>query len=220
MGISHNVFAQNTKEITSVPLKLTSPIDSASYAMGLNIGSDFKKSGLDTLLKVDLVFKGLQDAFQESGIFTEEEYNEILNAFFYSISEKRAKMLTKLGEEILAENRSKPNIIITPSGLQYEVIYEGKGEKPKAKNVVIVHYTGYHADGEVFESSFDNGFPGEYSLKSVIPGWLEGLQLMSKGSKYIFYIPAELAYGSYGMLDGGIAPDEMLIFEIELIDFK
>jgi len=120
------------------------------------------------------------------------------------------------GIEFLAENSKKPGIVITPSGLQYEVITEASGPKPDATDTVRVHYRGTLTDGTVFDSSYDRGNPIEFPLNGVIPGWTEGVQLMSVGSKYKFYIPQELGYGPGGA--GPIPPYSVLIFEVELLD--
>lgn len=200
--------------------KLKSEKDSVSYAMGINIGTDFKTNGLDTLLNEDMVFKGIKDAFDSTGTLTKEKSIEILNAYFQTIMTKRMGEVKSKGEKILTDNKNNPKIKETASGLQYEVIQEGTGTKPTSKNTVKVHYTGTHADGKVFDSSIERGMPAEFPLEGVIPGWTEGIQLMSKGAKYKFYIPSALAYGPYGQPDGGIAPDEMLVFDVELIDFK
>jgi FKBP-type peptidyl-prolyl cis-trans isomerase len=129
---------------------------------------------------------------------------------------KQDEELEKIGNEFLAENSKRPGINITPSGLQYEVIREGTGAKPNAEDEVRVHYEGKLIDGTVFDSSYENGEPIEFPLYRVIPGWSEGVQLMSIGSKYILYIPYGLGYGESGA--GPIPPYSTLIFEVELLD--
>jgi FKBP-type peptidyl-prolyl cis-trans isomerase len=120
------------------------------------------------------------------------------------------------GEKFLAENGKKPTIKTTASGLQYEVITEGKGKKPIATDNVTVHYKGTTIDSKEFDSSYSRGEPASFPLNGVIPGWTEGVQLMAEGSKYKFYIPSNLAYGENGA-GGAIGPNETLIFEVELI---
>lgn len=120
------------------------------------------------------------------------------------------------GTTFLAENGKKTNIKTTASGLQYEVLTEGKGKKPTASDNVTVHYKGTTIDGKEFDSSYGRGEPTSFPLNQVIPGWTEGVQLMSEGSKYKFYIPSNLAYGEQGA-GGTIGPNETLIFEVELI---
>jgi FKBP-type peptidyl-prolyl cis-trans isomerase len=121
------------------------------------------------------------------------------------------------GEKFLAENAKKPTIKTTASGLQYEVITEGKGTaKPGATDTVTVHYRGTSLDGKEFDSSYSRNEPTSFPLNAVIPGWTEGVQLMTEGAKYKFYIPSALAYGENGA-GGAIGPNETLIFEVELI---
>ncbi len=120
------------------------------------------------------------------------------------------------GEKFLAENNKKATVKKTASGLQYEVITEGKGNKPAANSNVTVHYKGTTIDGKEFDSSYSRGEPTSFPLNNVIPGWTEGVQLMAEGSKYKFYIPSNLAYGENGA-GGTIGPNETLIFEVELI---
>ena len=121
------------------------------------------------------------------------------------------------GEAFLAENKNKPGVRSTDSGLQYQVITEGRGAKPAATDRVRVHYTGTLLDGTKFDSSVDRGTPAEFALNGVIPGWTEALQLMSVGSKYKLFIPSELAYGENGT-PGPIGPNATLIFEVELLE--
>ena len=120
-----------------------------------------------------------------------------------------------VGQEFLAENKTKPGIIETASGLQYEIVKDTTGIKPKPSDQVTVHYTGKLINGSVFDSSVERGQPATFGLDQVIKGWTEGLQLMSPGSKYRFYIPSDLAYGPGGQ--NGIPPNSVLIFDVELI---
>jgi FKBP-type peptidyl-prolyl cis-trans isomerase len=120
------------------------------------------------------------------------------------------------GRSFLAENGKKPDVKTTSSGLQYKVLQEGQGVKPSARGEVEVHYKGSLINGTVFDSSYDRGEPITFLLNQVIPGWAEGVQLMSPGSKYEFYIPFELAYGQQGV-PGVIPPYSTLIFEVELL---
>lgn len=117
--------------------------------------------------------------------------------------------------EYLANNKTKEGMITTESGLQYRVIRQGRGDKPKANSTVKVHYTGTLTDGTKFDSSYDRGKPAEFPVNGVIPGWQEGLQLMPVGSKYEFVIPPELGYGSRDL--GSIPPNSILLFEVELL---
>ena len=121
-----------------------------------------------------------------------------------------------VGREFMEQNAKNDSVIQTASGLQYMVLKEGTGAKPAAEDTVTVHYTGKLLDGTVFDSSVERGEPATFSLNSVIPGWTEGLQLMSEGSQYRLFIPSELAYGSKGAGDK-ILPNSTLIFDVELI---
>lgn len=123
------------------------------------------------------------------------------------------------GEAFLAENGQKDTVITTPSGLQYEVIEQGDGSRPKATDNVTVHYKGTTIDGEVFDSSYDRGAPATFPLNRVIAGWTEGLQLMQEGGKFRFYIPSQLAYGERGA-GAAIGPNATLIFDVELIKIQ
>jgi len=127
-----------------------------------------------------------------------------------------AQTALEKGKAFLAENGKKPGVKTTASGLEYEVITEGKGKSPKATDTVKVNYRGTLIDGTEFDSSYKHGQPIEFPLNQVIPGWTEGVQLMKEGAKYRFYIPSNLAYGSRGA-GGVIGPDETLIFDIELL---
>ncbi len=125
----------------------------------------------------------------------------------------------QIGQEFLEENGKRPEVTTTPSGLQYEVLEEGTGPKPTADQSVTVHYTGKLIDGTVFDSSVQRGEPITFSLRQVIRGWTEGLQLMPRGSKYRLFIPANLAYGERGA-GSDIGPNETLIFDVELLDIE
>ena len=124
----------------------------------------------------------------------------------------------KKGQEYLAENAKREGVTVTNSGLQYEVLEEGEGKSPSATDVVKCHYEGRLIDGTVFDSSYKRGTPSEFALNQVISGWTEGLQLMKEGSKYRFFIPYNLAYGSRGV--SIIPPYSALIFDVELIEVK
>ncbi len=123
----------------------------------------------------------------------------------------------KAGEEFLAENAKRAEVVTTPTGLQYEVLTEGNGVQPTTDDMVTVHYTGKLIDGTVFDSSVERGEPATFGVTQVIPGWVEALQLMKKGSKWRLYIPSDLAYGQRGA-GGVIGPNSTLIFDVELLD--
>lgn len=131
----------------------------------------------------------------------------------------KANANLKAGQDFLAENKNKPGVTELPSGLQYEVIVQGNGEKPTALNEVTCHYHGTLIDGTVFDSSVQRGRPASFPLNMVIKGWTEGLQLMPTGSKWRFFIPPHLGYGDR-QVSAQIGPNSTLVFEVELIDFK
>ena len=188
----------------------------ASYALGMNIGSSFKADGLYP--NVDEFVQGIKDALNDSETrFTMDEARQIFQQAYMAAAEKREEANKQAEIDYLAENSKKPGIIVTGSGLQYEVITEGAGMKPTADSTVRVHYEGALTDGTVFDSSYSRGEPIEFPLGGVIPGWTEGLQLMSTGSKYRLFIPSDLGYGPQGA-GQQIPPYSTLVFEVELLD--
>ena len=192
-------------------------MDKISYALGLSMGFNFKTSGIDTLNTTDFV-KGIEDVLKNREmVMSNEEAKQVINDYFMELQEEKSKLNKKAGEEFLRINKEKAEVKTTSSGLQYEVITEGTGEKPKVTDTVTVHYEGKLIDGRVFDSSIQRGQPASFGLNQVITGWTEGLQLMTKGSKYRLFIPSDLAYGSRqaGEL---IEPDSTLIFDVELLD--
>lgn len=200
-----------------------------SYAIGVNFGTQVKND--EVPLVMDDFIKGVRDGMAGENKFTDQQMQEIFMQFQQDMQAKQqakqAQQASKAveekakGQKFLEENKKDPNVKVTASGLQYKVITEGKGEKPSATSKVTVKYTGKLIDGTVFDSTDknNNGEPISFGLNQVIRGWTEGLQLMSPGSKYIFYIPSDLAYGDQGagnLIPGGAT----LIFEIELISFE
>ncbi|MCX7863305.1 MAG: FKBP-type peptidyl-prolyl cis-trans isomerase [Bacteroidales bacterium] len=192
--------------------------DSLSYAFGVNIASSLKQDQLDTLVNTDLLINGFNDVISNSNPkMTSEQALKTLQNYFVALQKKEMEKSKSESEKFLAENAKKQGVKVLPSGLQYKIINEGKGAKPKANEKVKVNYTGKLIDGTVFDSSKE---PAVFSLENeVIPGWQEGLQLMSVGSKYEFYIPYQLAYGERGY-PGVIPPYAALIFEIELLGIE
>jgi len=159
-------------------------------------------------------------------LMTEDEIKTTIQAFGQKLMAKREEDQKALGEKnktasesYMAENAKKEGVKTTASGLQYKVITEGKGAKPKADEVVEVNYKGTLIDGTEFDSSYKRGQPVTFPVNGVIPGWTEALQLMPVGSKYELYIPSDLAYGPGGT-GGVIGPNQALVFEVELLDIK
>jgi FKBP-type peptidyl-prolyl cis-trans isomerase len=187
----------------------------ASYALGMDIGANMKAGNFRPDL--DEFVQGIRDSLDDKKTrFGEEEAGQILQQAFTAMMDKRNEDLKQAEVAFLAENSKKPGIIITGSGLQYEVINEGSGIKPGATDTVRVNYEGVLSDGTVFDSSYSRGEPAEFPLNGVITGWTEGIQLMGVGGKYRFYIPSDLAYGPQGA-GQRIPPYSPLIFEVELL---
>lgn len=198
--------------------------DKHSYMIGMTFGMQLKD------FKDDLDVAMIQKAMAETlaggkTMMTEQEMQEVSNAFRQIVQQKREATRIKAagenkakGDEFLAKNKAAAGVKTTESGLQYSVIKEGSGAKPKATDQVKVHYVGTLVNGTKFDSSIDRGQPATFPLNGVIPGWTEGLQLMTVGSKYKFFIPGNLAYGEQGQPQGGIGPNEVLIFEVELLE--
>lgn len=216
-------------------IPLTNETDSLSYALGLNVGQSVKKIQEDTdgelVLNVDIVRNGMADFVADTKALTDEEAQKIMMGFSQKMQAKQMQKQQQAqaeaalqapkneaeGAAFLADNAKKEGVKSTASGIQYKVLKEGTGAKPAATDKVSVHYTGKLLDGTEFDSSIPRGKPTEFFLNQVIPGWTEGVQLMSIGSKYEFYIPGNLAYGPRGN-PPSIPPSATLIFEIELLD--
>lgn len=196
--------------------RMTSLADSASYAFGISMGSGLKTNGLK-VLNYDLLIKGLKDAFQgQTPLLNEQASQKAIGDLFKTITmEKYAPQIAK-EKNFLEGNLKQINVKNTASGLQYIVITPGEGPKPTATDNVLVNYKGTLLDGKQFDSSYDRKEPLSIAVNRVIPGWTEGLQLMSPGSKYKFFIPSNLAYGERAM-GKDIPPYSMLIFEVELL---
>lgn len=197
-------------------MELTEEIDSVSYSIGINIGQQLKGQGM-TSLNTEAIAAALGDVLAGNDLkISEADAQTLLQNYFTNQKEKANEAAKKEGEDFLAANAKKEGITVTESGLQYEVITQGTGEKPTAASTVKTHYHGMLIDGTVFDSSVDRGEPISFPLNRVIAGWTEGLQLMPVGSKYRFYIPYNLAYGANGSAPK-IPGYAALIFDVELI---
>ncbi len=192
-------------------------MDKISYALGLSIGNNFMSSGIKNIDFEDFL-KGMQDVINSSQTaMSYEEAQQVLNDYFGKLQEDRLELNQKAGEEFLAINKNRPGVVTLPSGLQYEIIKEGNGPKPKITDQVKCHYHGTLIDGTVFDSSVERGQPATFGVNQVIPGWVEALQLMPVGSKWKLFIPSNLAYGKSGA-GQMIEPNSALIFEVEILD--
>jgi FKBP-type peptidyl-prolyl cis-trans isomerase FklB len=197
-----------------------------SYALGHKIAANIHRQLGDTTLDLDAFLLGMREALSGKGhSMNDAECEKAFNAFQSELSVRKisaAKSVAaknkKEGEAFLAANKTKPGVATLPSGIQYLVLKEGTGKQPRATDEVKVHYHGTLIDGTVFDSSVNRGEPSTFRLDQVIPGWTESVQKMKEGSKWRIFIPSDLAYGPNGR--PGIAPNTMLIFEIELLEVK
>ncbi|MDE0594619.1 MAG: FKBP-type peptidyl-prolyl cis-trans isomerase [Roseibacillus sp.] len=205
--------------------KLESDMDKASYLIGRNIGETISADGIE--LNVDNMVAGLREALAgKDSRIAEADANKIMEKFQAEMQGKleakaKAKSLANVeaGQKFLEENKKREGVTVTESGLQYEVITVGTGDKPTALDTVKVHYHGTLMDGKVFDSSVERKQPAEFQVGGVIAGWTEALQLMPVGSKWKLTIPAKLAYGGQGA-GRDIGPHATLIFEVELLSIK
>ena len=194
--------------------------DKASYGIGLQMGEQLKANPFEGL-NLNAVFEGMKDAF--TGEKFQVEIPEIqaafekINAEIQARREEEAKVLAAEGEAFLADNAKRPEVTVTESGLQYEIIEKGEGDKPTAESTVRTHYHGTLINGTVFDSSYERGQPAEFPVGGVIAGWTEALQMMPAGSKWRLYVPHNLAYGERGA-GAAIAPFSTLVFDIELLE--
>lgn len=216
------------KEAEEKPVTLDTDQAKQSYSLGVSVGryldstlEEYSKMGLS--LDSQLIMRGVQDAIADKPELTDEEVQTLMTALEKdfrakqtAMAEAEAEKAIAAGKDYLEKNAVKEGVTVTESGLQYEVLEAGEGEKPKATDTVKVHYVGTLTDGTKFDSSYDRGEPAQFPLNRVIPGWTEGVQLMPVGAKYKFTIPSELAYGERDM--GTIKPNSVLVFEVELLD--
>ena len=220
MLVSGKAFAEDKK-----PAELATDIQKLSYALGLDLGTYFKTLGED--LDLEALNKGLVDSYKgNKPLLTQEETAKIQQDFAQKQQQKQIKDTldkitknNKVAEDFLKDNGSKEGVVTTESGLQYKVMSLGEGPKPKAEDMVKVHYKGTLMDGTEFDSSYSRNEPAVFPLNQVIPGWTEAVQLMNVGSKYQLFLPPNLAYGDRGA-PPVIEPGSMLIFEVELLGIE
>jgi FKBP-type peptidyl-prolyl cis-trans isomerase FklB len=204
--------------------KLKNEKEKVSYSIGYQVGSDFRRQGID--IDPDLLVRGIRDGISNNKpLMTAEEMRRTLFDLQKMAAATQKKQMEELaqtnlakGKAFLKENANKDGITTLPSGLQYKVIRAGSGKMPKAGNTVTVNYRGTLIDGTEFDSSYKRNQPASFQLDSVIPGWTEGLQLMKEGAKWQLFIPPDLAYGERST--GKVGPNSTLIFDVELISVQ
>ncbi len=194
-------------------------VDTFSYSIGVLIGQNLQQQGLIPTNMTDFM-KAIEDvASGQSTLVDAEQAAAAVQAFSNKVNESKYVETKTAGEQFLAANKMKANVVSLPSGLQYEILVEGNGPKPSASDEVTTHYHGTTVDGNVFDSSVERGEPATFPVNGVIQGWQEILQLMPVGSKWKVFIPYNLAYGERGA-GAAIPPYSALIFDIELISIN
>lgn len=212
------VFAQTkTKPVSAAPVvSLKNNLDSASYGFGMAIGSNLKSTGLKGL-NYELFLKALKESFAGSQhLFAPEEAQRVIQLCIAEASKEKYAQAIAEGTAFFEQNRKKPSVQVTPSGIQYEVLVQGTGAKPVITDTVTVNYKGTLLNGQEFDSSENQGGPVTFGVNQVIAGWIESLQMMNEGTKLKLYIPYQLAYGQMGNGER-IPPYSNLIFELELL---
>jgi len=217
-SLLHAGFAQTGKPAAKPAAALKNYTDSASYAVGISVANFYKQQGMTTL-NATVVAKAINDGLTgKKPLLDDATCNNAIRVYQTRVQEQKSKPTIEAGKKFLANNKTRPGVKTTPSGLQYEVITEGNGEKVTLQDTVTVHYRGTYINGTGFDNSYDRGQPYTTDLLHVIAGWTEGLQLMTVGSKYKLYVPYTLGYGpsDYNGIPGG----SVLIFEVELLGIK
>jgi FKBP-type peptidyl-prolyl cis-trans isomerase len=213
------------KSATALTLKTQK--EKASYALGMNIGRDLRRKGINASLDPALTARGLKDSLAGSkALLTDDEQKAALQQLQTEVIAKQQAMAQeagaanrKEGEVFLAANKSKEGVVTLPSGLQYKILTAGNGPKPTASDTVSCNYRGTLINGKEFDSSYKGGKPVQFPVNGVIKGWTEALQLMPVGSKWQLFIPGDLAYGDRGA-GSDIGPGATLIFEVELLSIE
>ncbi len=209
------VFAQKIS-----PPKLKNSVDSLSYALGIMFGKNIQSGGFETI-NAEIFAQTVQKLLHNEDLeMTSEQASSVVNVQYQKVQKLKNEKNLRDGQAFLAANKNKPGVVSLPSGLQYKVLKNGTGPKPSSNSKVIVHYHGTLIDGTIFDSSVERKQPIEMTVSQVIPGWIEALQLMPVGSKWILYIPSELAYGENPRPGGPIEPNSTLIFEVELLSIN
>ncbi|HOW67523.1 MAG TPA: FKBP-type peptidyl-prolyl cis-trans isomerase [Candidatus Paceibacterota bacterium] len=213
------LYAEDAKPLEDQKQKI-------SYIIGVNLGRSWKGQDID--IDLDTLARGVKDVYSNAKLqIPDDEMKTVMQEFSKELrarAEQRRKEQgeknLKAGEAFLAENKAKEGVTTLASGLQYKILKDGSGEKPKSNDVVKVHYRGTTIDGAEFDSSYQRDKPATFNVSGVIKGWTEALQLMKVGSKWQLVIPANLAYGEMGSGGGRIAPNATLIFDVELLGIE
>lgn len=217
--------AGETADLKAVP-GLPTEKERVSYMIGMDIAKTLEpikgEIDVDTVAKaINTSFAGGKPLLNEAqDMAVREAFGKKMQAKQMAEQQAAAAKNQQEGDAFLAVNGKKPDVKTTASGLQYQVLHEGTGAKPTADDMVKVNYVGSTLDGKKFDSSYDRGQPAELKVDGVIPGWTEGLQLMSVGSKYVLWVPGKLAYGEHGTPGGPIGPNATLKFEVELLSIN
>lgn len=219
LGVVSVLNAQTTKPAIQ-PVILKTGADSVSYVLGEMAAIHLSQQGLgDVKISNTAFLKGLNDILgKKKPLMDDAAANACLTTHMTKLQSEKSKPQIEAGKKFLAQNKLKPGVITTASGLQYEVITQGTGIKPTIADTFVAHYRGTLLDGTEFDASYNRGQPLTYPVNKVVPGWIEGLQLMPAGSKYKFYIPYNLGYGTMG--SGQIPGGATLVFELELLEVK
>lgn len=222
LAMALQVFAEEKNQAVPDPNSLNEATleEQISYALGYDIFDKLKNT---IALSPEYFFMGTKDSLKETPRFTEEQLQKMLMAFQRINRQKQIEAIKKeadinkaVGRKFLDENKKKEGVVTLSSGLQYKIINQGKGPLPKETDIVECNYEGRLIDGTVFDSSYKRGKPAVFQVSGVIKGWIEALQKMTVGSKWVLYIPSELAYGDQGA-GSAIKPGETLIFEVEVL---
>lgn len=215
LALTGKTNAQTAKTEAAVS-RFKNKLDSASYAMGVSIAQDLKSRSIKEL-NYTVMVQAMQEVLSgASPALDMRQCQEAIMSYFSQEKKKANEPLKAAALRFMEENKKRKGVFLTPSGLQYEILRATTAPKPKETEQVTVHYKGTLIDGKPFDSSYDRNEPAKFQLNQVIKGWTEGVQLMTVGSKYRFYIPHELAYGENGA-GTDIPPFSVLIFEIELL---
>jgi FKBP-type peptidyl-prolyl cis-trans isomerase FklB len=210
-----------TKPAVAVAPKplLRNGVDSLSYAIGVNIGTNMKMQGIDNLSYITLN-KGIADALKgNKPLMDENQCNMTIQQKLQEYMGKKSGAVKEEGRKFLENNKKQPGIVVLPSGIQYKIITQGSGVKPTLEDTIKVHYKGTTIDGQIFDDSYSRGEPIEFPLGGLIEGWKQTLVLMPVGSKWQLFVPSDFAYGDRGA-GANIPGGATLIFELELLDVK